>query len=619
MIVPKRAPVKPRVISPHTGETVSLEDEIRPWIEAHATGRIAVTGPPGSGKTTALEHLAAVLPSDFSGSLCDDAADSPASLLAGTGLVIYAAATPSKGDHVARLSLAPWKLDDAIEYLLATHKPETASVIQRLRAAGDLNWLNGTPELWRIVLDQMAADEKVLDISGALHRYFDCRGLEARVHQLVRTICLTVMVDKTKQIDRAQLGYAGCPEDLLNVIRHGAVQAILAAEQVAADLHAREPCDYFRQRLPAHLVSMVADLVSADPAGVEHLHRLLADFPWKQAMAASILHATGTGWRPEPGRVPLLANAILTGVAWPGFNFEGVSLMGADLNGANIHGAELDRVVAVEANFVHATLQGASLNNFWASEADLAHANFAGAHGEKVRLDSANLQGANLEGAILNSSELQGANLTMANFREANLFNSSIMAKHLEGADFTNANLEQTNLSGVKLRDATFVGARFVGANLSNADLEGMDLPSANFANANLDGALLTDTAMPGANFCRASLRHAGLADVNWEDADLKFADLTGATFHMGSSRSGRVDSFIASEGTRTGFYTDDYEEQTFKAPEEIRKANLCGADLRGARIDDVDFYLVDVRGALYDPDQEKHLRRCRAILENRS
>ena len=72
----------------------------------------------------------------------------------------------------------------------------------------------------------------------------------------------------------------------------------------------------------------------------------------------------------------------------------------------------------------------------------------------------------------------------------------------------------------------------------------------------------------------------------------------------------------IASEGSRTGFYTDDYEEQYYKAPEEIRKANLCRADLRGARIDGVDFYLVDLRGAQYDAEHEDHFRRCGAILK---
>src|SRR5262249_9180146 len=112
--------------------------------------------------------------------------------------------------------------------------------------------------------------------------------------------------------------------------------------------------------------------------------------------------------------------------------------------------------------------------------------------------------------------------------------------------------------------------------------------------------------------------RDAGLGDLDAAGACLRDADLRGATFHMGSTRSGLLFTPLASEGTRTGFYTDDGDEQHFKAPEEIRKANLCGADLRGARLDGVDSYLVDLRGARYDPEQAAHLRRCRAILEDR-
>jgi uncharacterized protein YjbI with pentapeptide repeats len=146
-----------------------------------------------------------------------------------------------------------------------------------------------------------------------------------------------------------------------------------------------------------------------------------------------------------------------------------------------------------------------------------------------------------------------------------------------------------------------------------------MELSAADFRGANLEGALLTGSSMPNCDFSRASLRQTGLADIDWEGAILRDSDLTGATFHMGSSRSGLVGSPIASEGSRTGFYTDDYTEQDFKAPEEIRKANLCGADLRGAKIEGVDFYLVDLRNALYDADQERHFRRCGAILESRA
>jgi uncharacterized protein YjbI with pentapeptide repeats len=150
---------------------------------------------------------------------------------------------------------------------------------------------------------------------------------------------------------------------------------------------------------------------------------------------------------------------------------------------------------------------------------------------------------------------------------------------------------------------------------LQHCDLEGLDLPGANFQRADLHGAYLTGSRMAGACFRDAVLSETGLADVDWEGADLRGADLRGATFHLGSSRSGLVFSPIACEGSRTGFYTDDYEEQHFQPPEQIRKANLCGADLRGARTDEVDFYLVDLRGASYDDEQGLHFRRCRAIL----
>ena len=90
----------------------------------------------------------------------------------------------------------------------------------------------------------------------------------------------------------------------------------------------------------------------------------------------------------------------------------------------------------------------------------------------------------------------------------------------------------------------------------------------------------------------------------------IHLAFLRGCTFHLGSSRSGLVGSPIASEGSRTGFYTDKLNEQDFKAPEEIRKANLRGADLPRASIANVDFYLVDLRNARYTPEQETQLRR---------
>ncbi len=116
---------------------------------------------------------------------------------------------------------------------------------------------------------------------------------------------------------------------------------------------------------------------------------------------------------------------------------------------------------------------------------------------------------------------------------------------------------------------------------------------------------------MRGASFTRA-----GLAAIDWEGADLRECDFTGATFHLGNARSGLVDGTIASEGSRTGFYTDEALEDSFTAPEQVRKANLRNTDLRGARLGEADFYLVDLRGARLDARQVEWLRSCKAILD---
>ena len=80
---------------------------------------------------------------------------------------------------------------------------------------------------------------------------------------------------------------------------------------------------------------------------------------------------------------------------------------------------------------------------------------------------------------------------------------------------------------------------------------------------------------------------------------------------------TGLVGSTIPCEGSKTGFYTDDFGDREFANPEDIRKANLCGADLRGARVKGVDFHLVDLRRARYTPAQERYFRRCGAILDD--
>jgi uncharacterized protein YjbI with pentapeptide repeats len=620
MILPQRAPVRPRVLSPVSGEAFPLEDEVRQLLDGGQRGWVSIQGGPGSGKTTALRHLAAVLPANPRLYLVDGPAGKPSEYSA-TALVITSNAVPSFGRLLVSYRLTPWREDDWIEYLLAAHGPRCASVIRRVRAAGDGSLLRGIPELCCVVLDRLAADEDLPSVRAALSQFLEEEVAGRDLQLLTRAACLASALGSGSIPDKemANLRRQGATPELLQVLRHEPAQVLMAAEQVVIDLLSGEPCNYLGQRLRRLLVEETAFAVNSAPGALQRLHRMVVNPPVQlQAMVASILHATGSGWSPAPGHLPAMPGAYLTGAAWPGINLAGAHLEGADLSGADLRQADLARAHLEGANLGHALLHRACLEEALAETVDFSDADLSGVRAARGHFQAANLQRADLEGAVLRGAFLTGANVTEARFRQANLTGAILTGCQIEDADFTGARLDSANLSGLKLRLACFEGVHFTRANLRKCDLETMQLPAAQFAGANLEGAYLTGSVMPDANFAGACLRDTGLAEIHWERADLRGADLKGASFHLGSSRSGLVFSPIASEGSRTGFYTDDYEEQSYKSPEEIRKANLCGADLRGADVTGVDFYLVDLRGARYDAEQGEHFRRCGAILEAR-
>jgi uncharacterized protein YjbI with pentapeptide repeats len=644
MVTSSRAPVRPRVLGPVTGEAVLLEDEVARWLSAGAVGLIELSGPPGSGKTTALAHLAASLPPGSSVSLLDlPAGCAPGPPPPGRLTVVTACTDPfvqALGlPRLASYPLAGWGKDDFIEYLLATHPPRCASVLARVRTT-DLFFLGGLPELWRVALDLLASDDALPDARAALHAHLASLLTDTDLLERGRSACLNAVLRPDPAFLQTVQGLArpGFGADLIRMLRHPGVQHMLAAERVTAELHEGADADFLACRLPRELVRCAATLLAGDGRALDHLRRLLEGPPWGHAMSASLLHAAGTGWAPRDGQRPALAGAYLDGAAWPGVQLPGADLTGTDLSGSDLSGANLTKAVAQDANFGAARLREAVLAGWHATAANLAHADLSGVRAEGASFAGASLAGAALEDACLRGADFDGADLAGADCRGADLQSARFASpdcaslgaeearllahKHgarLEGADFTAANLKGAVLSGLRLGKALWHGVNFSGARLERCDLEHLTVLGADFREASLEGALLTGSAMPGACFAGARLCGAGLADVDWEGADLRDADLCGADFHLGSSRSGLVGSTIACEGSRTGFYTDDYDDQGFKAPEEIRKANLCGADLRGARVEEADFYLVDLRGALYDPHQAEHFRRCGAILDPRA
>ncbi len=641
MVEPRRAVVRPRVISPVTGESLLLEDEVLSLIERNQHGVVWLTGGLGSGKTTALAHLAAVLPPS-SGVTLSDEIDQPwpksewMSNLPDR-LAIQCGAGGTSPKNALAFQLAPWTDDELIEYLLAVHRDRCQSVMRRCGSPDDKQLLWGNPELWRRTLDALAADEGLATVRAGLQRVIQMQTPASEVRALASDWCLAVLSRDaaTGASYRIELEKLCDFPSLLRLLAHIPVLLLLAAQRIADELRSERPCGFLKNPLLAALLEETAVLIREDTTALDRLRDILLGGKHLalQPTAASLIHAAGVGWKPERqiilGRrkwlrhqkilTPSLGGAILCGALWPRIDLSQLNLRHSDLSGSDLSEANLYDVEAAAARFRGTNLTGASLGRIRAENACLAEANLSYIRAYQAEFAEVDARGACFEGALLTRSTFRSANLEGAMFTRANLNAACFVDANIARADFSRADLSEAWFKGLALKLADFRQCCFSKARLDGCDLEGMTLPGADFSEAYLAGALLTDTTMPGANFRGANLANTGLAEIDWEQADLRDADLHGASFHMGSSRSGLVDSPIASYGSRTGFYTDDYNEQDFKAPEEIRKANLRGADLRGAKIDGVDFYLVDLRDALYDAHQEQHLRGCGAILETRA
>jgi hypothetical protein len=155
-LLAKRAYVRPRVLSLETSEAIRLEDEIGRLIQEGRYDRVGLVGGPGSGKTTALQHLGAVLPPwalarvrfmDNPRGYADTVA-----LGNGDALFVISAGSQLPADPRRQCyNLTHWNQDDFIEYLLAVYADRCASVMSRLKAAGDGDFIQGIPNFapWR--------------------------------------------------------------------------------------------------------------------------------------------------------------------------------------------------------------------------------------------------------------------------------------------------------------------------------------------------------------------------------------------------------------------------------------------------------------------------------------
>ncbi len=242
----EQARVRPRVISPVTGEAIPLENEIGAIIQEGRRKLVRIVGGAGSGKTTALRHLAAVLPPWAMAQvrLVDDVqghAEIVALFKKDSKFVISVGGVLPQAPHQVTYTLASWSRDDAIEYLLSAHWDRCASVMARLKVSDDRGFLKGIPELWTVVLDRMARDESIADVRSAIR----CELAEwftkhPGARSIIENFCLTGVGNNDNPVLNFPLSALSHampkPEqhasDLLRLVRHRPVGLLLAADRI---------------------------------------------------------------------------------------------------------------------------------------------------------------------------------------------------------------------------------------------------------------------------------------------------------------------------------------------------------------------------------------------------
>lgn len=613
---PERSAVRPRVICTDGG-SLPLEDEVWPLVKSGCRGTVRIWGGPGTGKTTALRHLAAILPPEAQVVLLDRPEPAELAAVAEHALAIYTSGLRLHPKEIAAFGLALWGNDELIEYLLAANRDRCASVMERLK--DDIPRFDGmlAAELWRVILDRMLVDDSASSVRQAIRLELGHGLGDGPIRLQVAQECLEAITSGTTPPGPMAGGR------LERLLRHRLVVLLMAAEYMAAALaddDSKPALGFLSATLPRDLVEECAPLVALSPRAIERLKlEVRSKCRSHHALSASLLHAARTGWVPEPGSRPNLAGAYLAGADWPRVDLSRATLTSANLARANLEGADLLHAILTAGRLHLANLRGAHIACVSARGVRLTAADLSYARARKSDFRDADFERANLEGAWLRFARLERANFSHARLADADLTGAKLEGAQLERANLTGAELNRADLRGLTLSSADLTGAHFQAARMEDCKLVEIELPGADFEDAVLLNAEFTGSRMPKANFRGADLRLAKLADVHWPDACLRDADLRGAQFHMGTTRSGLVGSAIPCEGSRTGFYTDDYQDREHLPPEEIRKANLCGADLRGADVEGADFYLVDLRGAQFSPDQAHHFRRCGAILDGKA
>lgn len=321
-VLPELALVRPRVVTNDSPEPVLLHELVERRIAQRRFGRVELIGPRGSGRSTALRDLAARM-SGRRELLISDGEPAPAMLDRTDDAIVLSAPrfVLSTSPLVERWTLAPWSLDDRIEYVLARHPAHVASVLRRAQTP---RWcdLEGHALTWSVVLDELAGDAELSGVVEALQRVVTARLRREASADLVELECTRLACGARGEGILEELD-ATRATDLTAFSATRGVQLVVASLALAHGLATK--ATVLELDPAADMLAACAQLLPRDGARRDRLVEIWkGEFPKRARRALELLHAT-FGAREAFMEAPS-ASVACNGVRLAGIDLHGVTL-----------------------------------------------------------------------------------------------------------------------------------------------------------------------------------------------------------------------------------------------------------------------------------------------------
>lgn len=447
-----------------SGQRLLLEEEVAALLAKRRGGHLMLLGGSGSGKTSALRHLAYVFADHPRLRLHDD--NQRLERPRPEDVIVQAAPSEVTETQHEKRYLAPWNDEQCTEYVAAAHPSCVIRTMSAWQRTGLVDELGRWPGLCTCVLDHFsqAPDANGFSIlREVLDERLPAQRRAAAMRQALRSY--------TTPLDAIAPPYVEWPQrepalDDLGLLRALSLRGILAAEQLVDLVLQQQSGSLVQVHWHASLIEGVHELLGHAPDLRTQLEGLLSRRALRhRGTVLSLLNTTGERYRPPSDSIWGIPGARLAGADLHRMHFYG-DLRNVDLADADLRGAVLD-----ECNLSGGTLRGAMLQ----------HASMTFLEGARLVAPGIKAHGADLHYARLADSNLHSADLSGANLRSTVLTRSTLTDASLRGADLRDADLTAADLSGADLSLS-----RLQGANLSRCRLDAKQRAQAQAAGATL-------------------------------------------------------------------------------------------------------------------------------------